>query len=72
MHSVLWLSLPVACAVALLFSGYRRWARQKHDLQTFRNRIMFGTSTGATDEPCAAVRTRMLSLSFYSLRRGCS
>jgi len=44
MHSVLWFSLPVAGAAALLYSGYRRRARQQHDLQTFRNRIMFGTS----------------------------
>ena len=50
MHSVLWFSLPVACAGALLFSGYRRQARQRRDLQIFRNRIMFGTSGGAAGE----------------------
>ena len=50
MHSVLWFSLPVACAAALLISGYRRWARQQHDLQAFRNRIMFGTSAGYSGE----------------------
>ena len=50
MHSVLWFSLPIACAAALLFSGYRRRARHQHDLQIFRDRIMFGTSTGASDE----------------------
>jgi hypothetical protein len=50
MHSGLWFSLPVACAAALLISGYRRWARQQHDLQTFRNRIMFGTSEGCSGE----------------------
>jgi hypothetical protein len=50
MHSILPLSLPVACAGALLFAGYRRWARQQHDLQAFRNRIMFGTSAGSPDE----------------------
>jgi hypothetical protein len=50
MHSVLWFSLPVACAAVLLFSCYRRWARQQHDLRIFRNRIMFGTSAGYPDE----------------------
>ena len=50
MHSVLWFSLPVAGAAALVFSGYRRRARQQHDLQTFRNRIMFGTSAGYSGE----------------------
>jgi hypothetical protein len=46
MHSVLWFSLPVACAAALLFFTYRRRAKQQRDLQTFRDRIMFGTSAG--------------------------
>jgi hypothetical protein len=50
MHSVLWFSLPVACAAALLLSGYRRRARQRHDLQIFRDRIMFGTSAGHSSE----------------------
>jgi len=50
MHSVLWFLLPVACAAALLFSGYRRWAKQQHDLQMFRERIMFGTSAGYSGE----------------------
>jgi len=50
MNSVLWFSLPVAGAAALLFSAYRRWAKHRHDLQTFRNRIMFGTSAGYSGE----------------------
>jgi hypothetical protein len=50
MHSVLWFSLPVAGAAAVLFSGYRRRARQQRDLQIFRNRIMFGTSAGHLGE----------------------
>lgn len=50
MHPVYLFLLPVACAAALLFSGYRRRAKHQHDLQVFRNRIMLGTSTGATDE----------------------
>ena len=50
MNSVLWFSLPVACAAVLLFYGYRRWARQQRDLQMFRDRIMFGTSTGNSGE----------------------
>ncbi len=43
-------SLVIACGAVLLFSGYRRRARQQHDLQIFRNRIMFGTSEGSSDE----------------------
>ena len=50
MHSVLWFSLPVAGAAALLYSGYRRRVRQQHDLQIFRNRIMFGTSASYSGE----------------------
>ena len=50
MHSVLWFSLTVACAGALLFSGYRSRARQQRDLQIFRDRIMFGTSIGDSGE----------------------
>ncbi len=43
-------SLVIACGAALLFFGYRRRARQQQDLQVFRNRIMFGTSEGSSDE----------------------
>lgn len=48
MYSLLLFSLPVACAAGLLFSGYRRRAKHQHNLQMIRNRILFGTSTGAS------------------------
>jgi hypothetical protein len=46
MHTVLLFSLPIACAAGLAFSGYRRHARRQHDLQTLRNRIMYGSFAG--------------------------
>lgn len=52
MHSLLLVSLPVACAAGLLFSGYRRRAKHQHDLQMIRNRILFGIS----DAACPASR----------------
>lgn len=50
MHSLLLFSLPIVCAAGLLFSGYRRRSRRQHNLQVFRNRIMYGTCAGSADK----------------------
>jgi len=44
MDSQMLLSLPIACAVALVLLAYKRRARRRHGLEIMRNRILFGVS----------------------------
>ncbi len=43
-------SLPIACAVALVFLAYKRRARRRRNLEIMRNRILFGISGGDAKE----------------------